>query len=194
MRTILIAAAVALGLAGHAAAPRAAVVAPGDLGAITTVPTRFDLDRTILGDLVHFDDHYMFEITDEFLARFPTPEIRVTLRQVVDDVAGIGIGRADYDVITGPDTAVFASVWGDLLIRTISIEINQLGMYTVRAASSTAGFTGGRYFGSILVTPLPIPASMLGCALALIAILSRRPFSIGRPRKLVDVGNDANER
>jgi len=177
---ILMLALVALGLSGVAPEARAAIVQPGDLGAITANPTQFRIDQTYLGLFTNFDDAYSFEITPEFLSQFPTPTIRVVLRQVIDDVTGFGIGRSDYDVITGPGTAAFASVWGDLIARAVKVEIDQPGTYTVRAMSFTAGFTGGRYFGSITITPLPAGGALLGGALVCLVALARRSSPVRR--------------
>jgi len=175
---ILTLAVVALGLAGIAPGARAAIVPPGDLGTITANPTEFRIDQTYLGEFVNFDDTYSFEITQEFLDRFPTPTIRVVLRQEFSEIEGLGIARSDYDVLTGPGTTAFASVWGDLIARAITVEIGQAGTYIVRANSVTNGFAGGRYFGSITITPVPGGGAFLCIALLSLVTLVRRVSTV----------------
>jgi len=183
---ILTLAVVALGLAGIAPEARAAIVPPGNLGTITANPTEFRIDQTYLGTFTPFDDAYSFEITQEFFDQFPTPTIRVVLRQVFDEITGFSIGPRGYDVITGPGTAAFASVWGDVIARTVRVEINQPGIYTVRAMGLTDGNTGGRYFGSITITPIPAGAILLGSATIALLALAAGSSSIGRSGDLVD--------
>jgi len=171
---ILALAVIVLGLGGIPPEARAAIVPPGDLGTITANPTEFRIDQTYLGEFVNFDDVYSFEITQEFLDQYPTPTIRVVLRQEFSEAKGFGIAPNGYDVIAGPGTAAFASVWGDLNARAVTVEIDRPGTYTVRANSVTDGIAGGRYFGSITITPLPAGGALLGAAVLGLVTLVRR--------------------